>query len=67
MARRTLATVEPDCPVCSVPCDPEIHAATERVHAALRQRIERYLEPVTAKAPKKLREVNRNPYVAHSV
>ena len=44
--------VEPDCPVCSVPCDSEIHAATERIHAAMRERIERYLEPIAAKAPK---------------
>jgi hypothetical protein len=36
-----------ECPVCYLPrpCDREIHAATLRVHAWLRRKIERALEP----------------------
>jgi hypothetical protein len=37
-----------ECRLCLGPCEPEIHAATERVRAWLRERIAEYLAPVEA-------------------
>jgi hypothetical protein len=35
--------LENECPICCGPHDEEIHAATTRVHAGLRQEVERSL------------------------
>lgn len=40
-----------DCPICLCGHNPEIHAATKRVHRWLRKRISNYLAPVKTHKP----------------
>lgn len=40
-----------DCPTCYGPCDPEIHAATARIHDWLHDRLMAILKPVDIPVP----------------
>lgn len=45
----------PECAVCYMECDPEIHAATVRIHEWLKEKVSRAGDPILA-GPKSKRE-----------